>query len=403
MVDEKLKSLDSLLKDLEGAARQNGDSALLSKGNEARKALDEHGALYRQTVEALDGNKKQELVMDAKGAIVDEELDAFMKEKKAEYIEAKDGLALLNSIYALTLDMRMREKSYMVDADNQHIKAIEINGGLALEQCDQLDKLNRNETEKKQIGLVKAAIQEHLNGFRAFAAEYQKDPNGPELPQLVGAFNKSGDKATQITEDYTLVKQSAVEKVAQAVFAVRELNKEAFSARICEKSFIITKEPKYWELLNEHIRKLTDNYRQAAENFRVSQRRTANRPVGAGDKRVSRRGGLLDENRYGSPAKNPAEYVPERRARDHGGASHRKRCLGEIGQRERSVAGSRQQVELRDKCRPVCGRPCGLAACLGYLEVHHPPHPQDHRRSQLVRRPGFIGGKPDLIRIVSTG
>jgi methyl-accepting chemotaxis protein len=260
MVDEKLKSLDSLLQELESSAKQNGDSTMLTRNNEARKALDEHRVLYKQTVEALNGNTKQELVMDAKGAIVDEELDAFMEEKKGEYLMSKDGLALLNSIYALTLDISSREKSYMLDPGKEHINAVQINGTLALKQCEQLKKLQRSETEGKQVGLVKDAVQGHLNDFHAFVGEYQKDPESSEIAKLKDALSRSVDHATQIVEDYILVKQSAVEKVAQAVFMVRELNKEALNARVCEKSFIVTKESKYWDLLNEHILKLTEIY-----------------------------------------------------------------------------------------------------------------------------------------------
>ncbi len=260
MVEEKLKSLDSILRELENAVGRNSDSTLLSRSSEARKALDEHGALFKQTVNALKGNKQQESVMDAKGETVDKELDAFMEEKKAEYIGAKDSLALINSIYALILDIRAREKSFMLDGDEQHIKAIKLNADNAVQQSEQLDKLLRSDMEKKQIGLIRVAVQEHVDLFHAFIAEYRKYPNGAEIPQLIGALNKSGDKATQITEDCTLVKQSAVEKCAQAVFLVREMSEEALGARISEKSFIITRDRKHWDVLNEHLRKLTESY-----------------------------------------------------------------------------------------------------------------------------------------------
>lgn len=257
-VEEQLKALDALLHELEGAAGKNGDSALLSGTNEARKALNEHGLMYRQTVEALAGNKQQALVMDAKGAIVDEELDAFMDEKKSEYMDSRDGLALLNSIYALILDIRLREKSYLVDSDKQHIKAVQISGGLATKQCEQLDKLHRGETEKKQVELVKGAIQEHLQHLASFTAQYNKELDGAVAEQLIGALDRSGDQATQLSEDYILVKQSAVGKLAQAVFIVRELSAEILNARINEKAFVITRDQKYWDLMNGHIGKLSE-------------------------------------------------------------------------------------------------------------------------------------------------
>jgi methyl-accepting chemotaxis protein len=262
-VGEKLKALTSLLTELDSAAKQHNDSDLVSKTDQARKALGEHGALYNRTVEAIESNRKQELVMDEKGAVVDAEADAFMDDKKSEYQEATDSLALLNALNVASFDMRLREKSYTINPNKQQVSSVERTSVQALKQCDQLEKLARSETEKKQVGLVRVAIEEYLNAFRLYIKEHEIDSASPALLELAKGMDRAGDKTTQIIDDYILVKQSAVEKVAQAMFIIREINEAALEARICEKAFVITKDPKYWESLNQHIRKLTELYEKA--------------------------------------------------------------------------------------------------------------------------------------------
>jgi methyl-accepting chemotaxis protein len=216
--------------------------------------------LFDQAVASLQQNQAAEQLMEEKGAIVDQEADAFMQTKKDSYVEAKNALAIVNNINALILETRFQEKGYMLDQDQQHVAAIERNVSTLLQAYDELDKLHPDNVEKKQIASAREATRQYFSAAQAWVAESRRDTQSSALADFAKTMNRSGDTVTQIVDEYTLVKQAAVERSAESVFIVREIGKTALNIRLNERQYLISPSPTCWEAMQKLVGDLSALY-----------------------------------------------------------------------------------------------------------------------------------------------
>jgi methyl-accepting chemotaxis protein len=274
-VRKKLQDLKASLDEMERVAKNVNDAALTSKAVAVGKALAEYTQLFDQSVAALSSNKIDGQLMDEKGAAVEKEANALMEAKKTEYLEAKDTLAIANNINALTLEIRLNEKAYMLEQKKLYLTAIERNTASLAQSFGQLENLHPSETEKKQIANARSAIQEYGKAIQAWVDEYQRDAQSTTLAEFYKVMNRAGDTLSQILEEYILVKQAAVEKIAGAVFIVREVGETSLNTRLNEKAYIITHDKKFWDALNQNINRLPalyDAMRKAATTAKDAER-----------------------------------------------------------------------------------------------------------------------------------
>jgi methyl-accepting chemotaxis protein len=259
-VRNKLEALKSNLTEMERVARNENDGSLISKSAEVGKALVEYSQLFDQGVAALSSNKIEEQRMDEKGATVEEAANSFMKAQKAQYLEAKDSLAIANNINAMVLEIRLNEKNYTIDQKKQYISSIERTVTQLQKSFGELEKLHPGDVETKQISNARNATQEYSTALKTWAGEFQRGERGAEMVELSKVMNRAGDTLSQLIDDYITVKQAAVERTAEAVFIVREIGETSLSMRLSEKAYVITHEQKHWDALNECITKLSTLY-----------------------------------------------------------------------------------------------------------------------------------------------
>ncbi|MGE5257198.1 MAG: methyl-accepting chemotaxis protein [Hyphomicrobiales bacterium] len=257
---EKLKQLASLLGEIDKLAEAAHNTELASHSAGARRAATDYGKLYDQAAEAITKNQAEETVMDQKGDIVSEEAAALLKAKRAEFQQASNALAIINNINAWALDMRLNEKTYMLNHESMAFNAVERNIANLLDAYGALEKLNPNETEKKQIANARKATQDYAKALGAWVAEYKRDAKSATLADFLKSMNRSGDTVSQMVDDYTLTKQADVEKLIESVFIVTGIAQEALGARFSEKSYIIERNPNDWETLNVQVQGLTKLY-----------------------------------------------------------------------------------------------------------------------------------------------
>jgi methyl-accepting chemotaxis protein len=257
---EKLNGLMTNLDEIDNIARNNNDTALSSKAAEVRKVSVEYGMLYDKAVAAIKNNRTEEQRMDEKGLAVDKEADAFMEAKKIQYVEAKDALAIVNNMNAWVLEIRMNEKAYMLNQNQQSFSTIERNIGQLLGSYDALEKLHPDETEKKQLANAGIATREYFKAAQAWMAEYRRDTQSASLAEFTKTMNRSGDTLSQMIDDYMMPKQALVEKIAESVFIVRNIGEAVLNARLGEKAYISNRDQKQWEALNENIARLSSLY-----------------------------------------------------------------------------------------------------------------------------------------------
>jgi methyl-accepting chemotaxis protein len=259
---QDLQKLAAQVVELSQVASKSGDADASSRAAEVKKLTAEYTQLYDQTVTALQLNAKAEQSMDEKGALVRTIANELMDSKKAEYIDAKNALAIINNVNAWALDMRLSEKSYALEPNPQHLNAIKRNVQSLLKAFEQLEKLKPTETEKKQIGNAKAATEDYSKAILAWAEELKQGGNAETLKENLKTMNRAGDTLSQVVEDYALVKQGAVDKSTDSVFIVREIGDTVLSAQLAEKRFIISDDAKQWDALSKCIETLASLYQK---------------------------------------------------------------------------------------------------------------------------------------------
>jgi hypothetical protein len=255
-----VKTIIAHIGSLSQLAQKTNDTDLSSQAAEVQKLFDEYGQLYEQTVAALQKNRKEEQRMDEKGATVRGIVNEFMNAKQTEYIDAKNALAIINNVNAWVLDMRLNEKSYQIEQKQQFITAIKRNIQNLLKAFDELDKLNPTETEKKQVNLARNAIQDYNKAVLAWAEEVKRDAQSANLQQYLSIMNRAGDMVSQVVDDYTMVKQGAVDRSTDSVFIVREIGEISLMAQLDEKTYLISRDSRHWESLTKSIEKLAPLY-----------------------------------------------------------------------------------------------------------------------------------------------
>jgi len=261
----KLSQLASNLDEIDKLAQTTHNAELTSRSSGVRKSTTDYGKLYDQAVEALKKNKAEETLMDEKGDIFVEEAAALLKTKKVEFQQASNALAVINNINAWALDMRLNEKTYMLNHEQMALAAIERNITSLLDAYDALEKLNPDETENKQIANARRATQDYAKALAAWIAEYKRDSKSMALADFLKVMNRSGDTVSQMVDDYILTKQAVFEKIGESMFIVTGISQEALGVRFSEKAYIIDRSPNDWETLNIQVQELPKVYASLRE------------------------------------------------------------------------------------------------------------------------------------------
>jgi len=260
---EKLTDLTSSLDEVDKVAEQYNDTVLGSKSQEVRTIANQYGQLFEQGVAALKSNKVAAGTMDTKGNAVGDEASAYMTAKQAEYLNAKEALAVVNRINALALETRMSVTAYMLAKDDRHsdvFRMVEKNVATLLECYDALEKLHPDEVERQQIVQARKATQRYLETAKTWINELERDVDSAQLAELAETMDEVGNTVSQAASDYLAAKQVKTDKVADAVFIVSGIAQGALTARLNEKGYVASQDEKYWRSLNEHITKLDKLY-----------------------------------------------------------------------------------------------------------------------------------------------
>ncbi|MHC1743052.1 MAG: methyl-accepting chemotaxis protein [Syntrophobacteraceae bacterium] len=259
---KSLQTLSAQVAEFSQIASKSGDADAASRAAEVRKLTAEYTQLLDQTIADLRMSSKAELSMDEKGALARTIANELMESKKAEYTDAKNALAIINNVNAWALDMRLSEKSFALEQGQQHLNAIKRNVASLLKAFEQLERLKPNETEKKQIANARVATEDYSKAILAWAEGLKQGGDEEALKANLKIMNRAGDTLSQVVEDYTLVKQGAVDKSTDSVFTVREIAETVLVAQLAEKRFIIGRDAKNWDVLKQCIDGLAALYKK---------------------------------------------------------------------------------------------------------------------------------------------
>ena len=258
--DSDLAQLNKSLDEVDKIAAAHNDVALATKSQEVRKIVAEYGKLFNLSTETIGVNKLAEQTLNAKGLVVAEESDAYMAAKKAEYLEAKKALALVNEVGATTLRTRLHAVRYMLNKNQKDFEAMEKNTASLLASYGELEKLHPDATETKQIAEARKATSDYFDAAKVWVAEQKRDDKSAQLAELYKNMTTTGEQVGRITEEYLTAKQTKVDTVADAVFIVSEIAQRILSTRLNMRVYIAYQDEKSWKTFNEHIARLDTLY-----------------------------------------------------------------------------------------------------------------------------------------------
>jgi hypothetical protein len=259
---QSLQSVATELDKIAELAAGNADEEIANEAAQARQVATDCDGWVERGAAAVQRNGRQEALMEAKGNAGVQEVAALAERKKSEYVDARDSLAIANNINAAMLEMRFREKSYMLDRDPQHLAAIERNVTTIRTACDELDKRRPSDTEKKQIDLGRTQAAEYLKAAQAWAAEQKRDDKSAALADFSKGMSRAGDALSQMVDDYTICKQGAVENLAEAQMVAQEIVQRTLRTRLREKEYIVHRDRKAWEAVLGELAALKPLYEQ---------------------------------------------------------------------------------------------------------------------------------------------
>ena len=223
--DSDMVSLNKSLDEVDKIATTYNDTALSAKSQEVRKIAGEYDKLFDGGVETIKANKVAEETMNTKGELVGGEADAYMAAKKAEYMDAKKALAIVNDIKATALDTQRNEKSYMLEKDPEHFAAIGKNIAALLKDYDELEKLKPDANEQKQITDARKATQEYYEAAKKWV-ETEKT-----TAAATTTMQDKGQTVSTQARDYLIAKKTEYMEAKNALAIVSRIDSLAWKAR----------------------------------------------------------------------------------------------------------------------------------------------------------------------------
>jgi methyl-accepting chemotaxis protein len=257
---QKVAELMGNLDAVDKVAAQFKDTALGDKSAEVRKITQQWAGLYEQGVASLESNATLTAEMSTKGKAVGAEADAYMAAKKAEYLEAKSALQIVNDINALISDIQVNERSYMLNKEAKHYDFIQKNCSQLLAWYDELEKLHPGAIEQNQITDARKATQDYASSAKAWVEEQKKDAASAKLTELARQLEESGAIANKCAEDYLDAKKATVDKIAQSVFIVADISTTAMHTRNKSRVYMMTHDPLEWTAVTDDLTKLDKLY-----------------------------------------------------------------------------------------------------------------------------------------------
>ncbi len=253
-------NIAQLLKCYADLEKLKPDAAEQKQIADARQATQDYYAAAKAWVDSEKKATADAGVMVEKGRLVGNEADSYMTAKKAEYLEAKTALQLVNDINCLISDIQVNERSYMLYKEAKYYDFIEKNLPQLLQWYGELDKLHPDASEQKLITDARKATQEYGTAAKAWVAEQKKDAASTNLAQLAKQLDQCGLVANKCAADYLAAKKVMVDKIAQAVFIVAEISRTAVDTRRLANRYMLYQEAKDWESLTNNLARLDKAY-----------------------------------------------------------------------------------------------------------------------------------------------
>jgi PAS domain S-box-containing protein len=253
---QHLSELAKNLDEVDKVAQKFNDADLAKKSKDVRELAVKYGKLYDEGVAAIKANLATASVMAEKGVLVGKEAEAYMVAKKQQYEEAKKAFMLVSQCDSLVWQSRWNRQKCRVEKDDKYIEVLVKNCKSLLETYDRLDKMHPNEEEQRLVGDARKATQTYIEAAVKWREEQKKDENGPLVADLNKQNGQAGDAIAKAMGEYYAAKEKQINKLAESVFLVADINRAALFARIDANRYFLYQKQDDWNALNEQLAKL---------------------------------------------------------------------------------------------------------------------------------------------------
>ena len=256
---KKLGELNTYLDEVDKVAERFQDVELGRKSKDVRSLAEQFGKLYDQGVAALKSNKQAAANMTAKGLAVQVEAEAYMTAKEKEYNDAKTALAVVNDVRANALEARLNANKYMLHQDAKVFEVCEKHIAELLKCYDQLEKLNPDAAEQKQIADARQATKQYHEAARKWVDLQKGTAQATAVMETTHAavMKAYTDFMVDKEKDH---KQAANESDKQAAFQTLMLGATvadfANAAVIHSKKYMLDGKAEDWKAVTDNIDQL---------------------------------------------------------------------------------------------------------------------------------------------------
>jgi hypothetical protein len=231
-VQQALAELTEKLTGLHEVVARSDNDSLRALCESAFSSRDQWQQSFERGLVSARRAAEEEEQMDRKAAEANREVEALTTRKNAEYQEAKDALAIANSINATALDMRMNEKAFQLEQASHQMQAIHRNAKSIQQGCDGLAKLHPNDAEGQQIAQLRSQVDDYLKSVAAWAEKQKSHAAAEALSAVSKATYRIGDvlsleEITASLEEFTRLVQQVRESAEEATRIADQANRLA--------------------------------------------------------------------------------------------------------------------------------------------------------------------------------
>jgi methyl-accepting chemotaxis protein len=145
-------------------------------------------------------------------------------------------------------------KKYMLDGKPENWKGVTDSIDLLLKNYASLRKIAQDDADRQKIDVAEKATQEYLTAAKTWVE------SDKQLKAAAVTMDAGGDTVATAAAAYATAKTGRTDKVADGVFIVADIAKNALETRLAARRYMLTQEAKDWTAITDGITKLNQLY-----------------------------------------------------------------------------------------------------------------------------------------------
>jgi len=252
--------LNNILSDIDKLAQQFSDKELAKDCEEVKTLCNKFDTIFDDCAKKMIENNNQEQVMNNDARDVEQQARDFLAYTKTSSSEQRKALSIVNRINALALTARMKNNKFLNTKDDKTFTEMEKDISDLMVCYGELEKLNPDEKELKLINNARESTKIYLETAKQWRNEYRANQQSPKLAQLTNVFADNGNKVQTAVAEYLKAKEIQNETTVTQQEIVNDILSEVLYTRYNQKSYMQTREQRFWDRIENGLAKLNQLY-----------------------------------------------------------------------------------------------------------------------------------------------